>query len=72
MPNNASTHDRVSPAKIRAGLNTNLVGSRIYCFNEVGSTNDTAYKLAQNGAKGQERKKMGFAERERDMDVGYP
>ncbi len=51
MPNNASTQDKVSPAKIKAGLNTNLVGSRIYCFNEVKSTNDTAYKLAQNGAK---------------------
>jgi BirA family biotin operon repressor/biotin-[acetyl-CoA-carboxylase] ligase len=46
-----SVSDKISAFKIRKGLNTSLIGCRIYCFNNVRSTNDTAYRLAKNGAK---------------------
>ncbi|OGF47314.1 MAG: biotin--[acetyl-CoA-carboxylase] ligase [Candidatus Firestonebacteria bacterium RIFOXYC2_FULL_39_67] len=42
-----SSPDKVLPAEIRDGLETEYMGRELYCFNEAGSTNEIAIKLAE-------------------------
>lgn len=42
-----SSPDKVLPAEIREGLETEYIGRELYCFNEAGSTNEIAMKLAE-------------------------
>jgi BirA family biotin operon repressor/biotin-[acetyl-CoA-carboxylase] ligase len=39
------------PAEISAGLNSARIGRRLVCYRETGSTNDDAFKLAEEGAE---------------------
>ncbi|MEI6846324.1 MAG: HTH domain-containing protein, partial [Candidatus Firestonebacteria bacterium] len=43
-----SIPDKVLAAEIRYGLETKYIGRELYCFNEAGSTNETALKLAES------------------------
>ena len=41
-----SVPDKLLPAEIRQGLKTKYMARELYCYNESGSTNETAMKLA--------------------------
>jgi BirA family biotin operon repressor/biotin-[acetyl-CoA-carboxylase] ligase len=43
--------DLLIPAEISAGLNSVRIGRRLVCYRETGSTNDDAFKLAEEGAE---------------------
>jgi len=43
--------DILIPAEIRAGLHVSRIGRKVVCYRETGSTNDTAFRLAEEGAK---------------------
>lgn len=43
--------DLLTPAEISAGLNSARIGRRLICCRETGSTNDDAFKLAEEGAE---------------------
>jgi BirA family biotin operon repressor/biotin-[acetyl-CoA-carboxylase] ligase len=45
-----SSPDKVLPAEIRDGLETKYIGRELYCFDEAGSTNELAMKLAESTA----------------------
>ncbi|MFH1073722.1 MAG: biotin--[acetyl-CoA-carboxylase] ligase [Candidatus Firestonebacteria bacterium] len=45
-----SVPDKVLAAEIRDGLTTEYIGRELYCFNEAGSTNELAMKLAEGRA----------------------
>lgn len=42
-----SPPDKLLSAEIKEGLNTKYIAKNIFCFNEIGSTNDFALKLAE-------------------------
>ena len=42
--------DVLTPAAVTAGLQTNRIGSQVFCLVETGSTNVEAYRLAEEGA----------------------
>lgn len=42
--------DRLIPEEIRAGLGVRILGKKIYAYASLDSTNDTAYKIAEDGA----------------------
>ncbi len=42
--------DRLLPAEVKAGLQTRCVGNEVVYFEQIGSTNEQARKLADNGA----------------------
>jgi len=42
--------DLLVPAEIAAGLTNKRIGTKIICFNETDSTNNVAFKLAEDGA----------------------
>lgn len=44
-----SEPDRLTEIELKWQLNTEIVGKKIFSYNEVGSTNDAAYKLASSG-----------------------
>ncbi|MEI7904212.1 MAG: biotin--[acetyl-CoA-carboxylase] ligase [Candidatus Firestonebacteria bacterium] len=46
-----SAPDILLAAEIRNGLNTKYVGQNMYCFNEIGSTNDFALKYTEKGVE---------------------
>jgi BirA family biotin operon repressor/biotin-[acetyl-CoA-carboxylase] ligase len=46
-----STPDALLPAELKWNLSTNFIGSQIYSYRMVESTNDIAYDLASKGAK---------------------
>ncbi len=46
-----STPDRLLPDEIAVGLQTRVFGQRQICFENIGSTNDLALKLAAQGAQ---------------------
>lgn len=41
--------DRLLPDELQYGLNTKVMGKRIYAYEEVGSTNDIAWEMALKG-----------------------
>jgi BirA family biotin operon repressor/biotin-[acetyl-CoA-carboxylase] ligase len=43
--------DLLIPAEISAGLNSARIGRRLICYRETGSTNENAFKLAEEGAE---------------------
>jgi BirA family transcriptional regulator, biotin operon repressor / biotin---[acetyl-CoA-carboxylase] ligase len=43
--------DLLIPEEIAAGLKTERIGSRIICLKEAGSTNEEAFRLAEEGAE---------------------
>jgi BirA family biotin operon repressor/biotin-[acetyl-CoA-carboxylase] ligase len=45
-----SSPDAFLPAEIRQGLHTAVVGSRVICLQETGSTNTVAFRMAEEGA----------------------
>lgn len=47
-----SSPDKLLPAEIKEDLNTKYIGKELYCFNEIGSTNDFALKLAEERVNG--------------------
>jgi len=46
-----SIPDKMIPDEIKSGLNTKVFGREIYSYERTGSTNETAYRLAEDGAK---------------------
>jgi BirA family biotin operon repressor/biotin-[acetyl-CoA-carboxylase] ligase len=44
-----SSPDKLLPAEIKEDLNTKYIGKKLYCFNEISSTNDFALKLTEEG-----------------------
>ncbi|MFH1824545.1 MAG: biotin--[acetyl-CoA-carboxylase] ligase [Candidatus Firestonebacteria bacterium] len=46
-----SSPDKLLPAEIKEDLNTKYIGKDLYCFNEIGSTNDFALRLAGGKVK---------------------
>ncbi len=46
-----SCPDRLTELELSSGLNSDLIGRKIYSYKELESTNDTAYSLAQQGEK---------------------
>ena len=47
----AEVPDRLTPLELRPLLNTHDVGRELYCYEELGSTNDRARELAEEGAE---------------------
>ncbi len=45
-----SSPDSLLPAEIRQGLGTSVIGSKIVCLQETGSTNTVAFRMAEEGA----------------------
>ncbi len=45
-----SMPDRLTEIEIKSGLDTRIMGKKIYSYDEVDSTNDIAIKLAEAGA----------------------
>lgn len=43
--------DLLIPAEIAAGLKAKRIGQKLVCFRETGSTNEVAFKLAEEGAE---------------------
>lgn len=43
--------DILVPAEIEADLSSTVIGRRLICFRETGSTNEVAFKLAEEGAE---------------------
>lgn len=41
--------DRILPAEMQYGLNTKIIGKRIYSYEEIDSTNDVAWEMAIKG-----------------------
>lgn len=46
-----SVPDRLTEVELRWGLETALIGKKIYSYDEIGSTNDAAYNLALTGER---------------------
>ncbi len=46
-----STPDRLTEIELKLGLGTKFIGQTMYSYDEIGSTNDIAIKLAEAGAK---------------------
>jgi BirA family biotin operon repressor/biotin-[acetyl-CoA-carboxylase] ligase len=57
-----ATPDLLIPTEICAGLNSARIGRRLFCYRETGSTNEDAFKLAEEGA---EEGTVVFAEAQR-------
>ena len=47
----AEVPDRLTPLELRPLLNTHDVGRELYCYEELGSTNDRARELAEEGVE---------------------
>jgi len=45
-----SSPDTLLPAEIRQGLGTSVIGCKIVCLQETGSTNAVAFRMAEEGA----------------------
>lgn len=43
--------DRLFPDELSAGLNTKFIGKQVVSYEEVGSTNDAAFRLGEEGLK---------------------
>ncbi|MBD3182427.1 biotin--[acetyl-CoA-carboxylase] ligase [Candidatus Poribacteria bacterium] len=50
LPDIMEKLDLMVSDEIKNGLDTNILGNRIYCYSKTSSTNDIATKLAQDGA----------------------
>lgn len=46
-----SVPDRLTEMELKWQLDTKVIAKKIYCYKEIGSTNDAAYNLAMSGEK---------------------